>query len=162
MIKYQLKCKNDHTFEGWFASSADFTAQAGRGLVSCPVCGSVEIGKAPMAPRVPRKGNQLVAAPTKAPAPTPEAPATAVAGGTLPPEAAQMMQALVTLQQQMVANSRWVGDRFAEDARAMHYGDKPAAPIHGRASREEAESLSEEGIAVAPLPFPVVPPEETH
>jgi hypothetical protein len=80
----------------------------------------------------------------------------------LPPEAVAMLRAVALAQAEAIKSSTWVGTSFAEDARAMHYGDKDAAPIHGQATPEEARDLLEEGIAVAPLLIPVVPPGEAN
>jgi hypothetical protein len=176
MIVYDLSCRShSHRFEGWFASSDDFAQQQARGLVTCPQCGSADVIKAPMAPAVPRKGNQSVAippavAPSSAPATSagvPARPATPppphmVSTAALPPEAVRMMQALATLQAEALKDSRWVGNKFADESRAMHYGEQDAAMIHGEATPEEARALLEEGIEVAPLPFPVAPPGKTH
>lgn len=149
MIVFDLECSpGGHRFECWFASSDDFAAQAQRGLVCCPTCGASEVAKAPMAPRVPRKGNQQTA--------TPRLP---VANRTLPPEAQAMMHRLAAMQAEALKQSRWVGDGFAEQSRAMHYGEREAELIHGQATLGEARDLLEEGIGIAPLPFPVAPPE---
>jgi hypothetical protein len=165
MIVFDLHCRaGGHRFEGWFGSSDDYARQQERGLVSCPECGSADVIKAPMAPNVARKGNQLtpVSAPT-APAPAPTAGASrAMAKGAMPPEAVKMMQAMAAMQAEALKTSRWVGGSFAEDARAMHYGEREVEPIHGEATLREAEELWEEGIEVAPLPFPVAPPREAN
>lgn len=153
MIVFDLACPEDHRFEGWFASSDDFARQQGRGLVVCPQCGSHEIAKAPMAPSVPAKGN------TRA---EPAADRHAVASGTLPPEVAKAMDALAKAQAKALKGSTWVGEKFAEESRAMHYGERDKTSIHGQASRAEAEALIDEGIPVAPLPFPVSPPDELN
>jgi hypothetical protein len=153
MIVYDLCCQpHGHRFEGWFASSDDFSRQQERGLVSCPACGSVDVAKAPMAPAVPKKGNQQPAAVGPVP----------MAGGKLPPEAAQMLQAMAQFQAEALKQSRWVGEDFAEQSRAMYYGERDAELIHGKASLEEARELVEEGVPVMPLPFPVVPPEQAN
>ncbi len=151
MIVFDLECRiGGHRFEGWFGSSDDFAMQQERGLVSCPHCGEGDVIKAPMAPAVPRKGNQQIA---KAP----------MQGGKLPPEAVQMMKAMAAMQAEALKDSRYVGDTFAEQSRAMHYGERDAETIHGQATMREAKELLDEGIAVAPLPFPVAPPpEETN
>lgn len=157
MIVFDLECLgHGHRFEGWFGSSHDFTAQQNRGLVTCPQCGSAEVVKAPMAPNVGRKGNQIAAA---GPAPAPRSP---VSGGTLPPKALALMQAMAQVQAEALKDSRWVGEGFAESSRAIHYGEREAEPIHGQATVEEALELIEEGIEVMPLPFPVAPPSETN
>lgn len=157
MIVFDLTCRDHgHGFEGWFGSSQDFTAQQERGLVTCPQCGSANIIKAPMAPNLNRKGNQVAAA---SPTATPSAP---VAGGALPPKAAALMQAMAQMQAAALQESRWVGTGFAETSRAIHYGERAAETIHGQATAEEAIELIEEGIEVMPLPFPVAPPSETN
>lgn len=159
MIVFDLECSaGGHRFEGWFSSSEDYTDQCARGLLTCPQCGSAEVHKAPMAPNVGRKGNQLPAGPV----PRAEKPQPMQAGPSLPPEAVKMMQALAALQAEAIKDSQWVGDRFAEESRAMHYGERDASPIHGQATLDEARELLEEGIEVAPLLFPVAPPGEAN
>lgn len=156
MIVFDLECRaGGHRFEGWFGSSEDFAQQCSRGLVNCPQCGSVDVHKAVMAPNVARKGNQL-------PAPAAPAQPVAVSKDAMPPEAARMMAALVKMQAKALEKSRWVGESFADESRAMHYGERDAEPIHGQATLEEAQELLEEGIEVAPLPFPVAPPGEAN
>lgn len=153
MIVFDLACPAGHRFEGWFASSEDFSAQLQRTLVTCPECGSVEVAKAPMAPAVPRKGNQ-----------GPEVPVAAqpMASGIMPPEAAAMLGKLARLQAEVLRDSRWVGKDFAAQSREMHYGEREAEVIHGQATLEQARDLLEEGVPVMPLPFPVAPPEELN
>jgi hypothetical protein len=152
MIVFDLICQPaGHRFEGWFASSEAFAAQQQRGLVDCPHCGTTAVSKAPMAPAVPKKGNQL---------PTPAQPAPVAAG--LPPEAQAVMDKLAKLQAEALQQSRWVGEDFAEQSRAIHYGEREAEPIHGKATLEEAKELLEEGVAIMPLPFPVVPPDQAN
>lgn len=153
MIVYDLQCQGHaHRFEGWFASSADFADQQARGLVTCPVCGSADVAKAVMAPNVARKGNQ------RTPAPVPAVPAPAQTNVPLPPEAVAALKAIAQIQAEALKSSTWVGKDFAEDAHAMHYGEKDAAPIHGQASPEEARALIEEGVEIAPILFPITPP----
>lgn len=167
MIVYDLECRSgQHRFEGWFKSSDDFLRQQERGLVECPHCGSADVVKAVQAPRLGRKGNQL-------PQPSarggqenvpgvPDVPAAPVANVPLPPEAAEMVHKLARLQAEALKASRYVGKNFAEDARAMHYGEREVETIHGQASLSEAQELAEEGIAVMPLPFPITPPEQAN
>jgi len=150
MIVFDLSCHQGHRFEGWFASSGDYAGQRERGLVACPQCGSAEIGKAPMAPAVPRKGNQR--AESKQP----------VAGGAMPPEAVAALQKLAEVQAEALKSSTWVGEAFAERSRAIHYGEREPEAIHGRATAHEARELFEEGIAVAPILFPIAPPDELN
>ncbi len=141
MIVFDLRCARDgHVFEAWFASSAAFDDQKARGLLACPSCGTAEIEKAMMAPNVAPKGNR----------------------GVAPAEAKALLAKLATAQARALAGSRWVGGEFAAEARAMHAGDKPDAPIHGQASVAEARQLVEEGVPIAPLPLPVTPPETVN
>lgn len=160
MIVFDLQCgPQGHRFEGWFGSSADYEDQRARGLVACPSCGSPDVNKAVMAPNVGRKGNQLPApSPSRLPAPAPQA----MANAPLPPEAVAMLKAVAAMQAEALKSSTWVGRKFAEDVRAMHYGEKDPAAIHGQATIEEARDLVEEGIPVAPLLVPFVPPEEAN
>lgn len=172
MIVYDLECPaRDHRFEGWFKSSDDFARQQERGLISCPHCGSNAISKAVQAPRLSRKGNQLPEiVPARAkPQPQPQSqphpsskPDVSAALAALPPQAADMLQALATMQTEALKSSRYVGDSFVQDARAMHYGEREVETIHGRATIAEAQELVEEGIGLVPLPFPVVPPEQAN
>lgn len=156
MIVFDLECRAaGHRFEGWFGSSDDYARQQERGLVSCPTCGSADVGKAVMAPAVGRKGNQMLAPVAS------RAEKRPMATG-LPPEAVAVLKTIATMQAEAIKNSTWVGEKFADDARAMHYGEKDHALIHGQATPDEAKELLEEGIAVAPLLFPVVPPEQAN
>ncbi len=108
-----------------------------------------------MAPAVPRKGNRAgVAAQKDAPVP--------VSGGAPSPDAVAAYKQLAAMQAELLKQSTWVGDGFAEQSRAMHYGEREVSTIHGKATPTEAKALLEEGIAVAPLPFPIAPPEELN
>ncbi len=165
MIVFDLECRSGgHRFEGWFGSSADFAAQQERGLVECPACGSPDVIKAPMAPRVARKGNQtaLAAPPAKSDGNAPAASAPAISAPGLPPEALRMMRAMAAMQAEALKTSQWVGDKFAEESRAIHYGEREAATIHGQATRTQTEELLEEGIMIAPLLIPIAPPDEVN
>jgi hypothetical protein len=144
VIIFDLKCAAGHVFEAWFGSTADYEGQKKRGLVACPLCGSAEVAKAPMAPAVPAKGNSRPTAPE------------GVSGG--PADVKAMLAAAAAMQKKILEQSEGVGERFADEARAIHLGEKQARAIHGRATREQAESLVEDGIPVAPLPFPVAEP----
>ena len=152
MIVFDLTCGDGHRFEGWFGSSDDFSSQRARGLVSCPQCGSGEVSKAPMAPAVPKKANQRAGSQEM----------KQVAGGRLPPEAAEMLARIAEVQAEAIKSSTWVGDDFAEQSRQMHYGEREAAAIHGQATPDEARELAEEGVPVMPLLIPVAPPEELN
>lgn len=164
MIVFELECRDGgHRFEGWFGSSSDFAEQQQRGLVSCPQCGGSDVIKAPMAPRLTRKGNQLpghLAA--KTPAKPVAAPAPAMTAPPLPPQVVEVLQKVAAAQAEALKSSRWVGDSFADDARSMHYGDRPHEPIHGQATPEDARALIEEGVEVMPVLFPVAPPTEVN
>lgn len=144
MIVFDLKCTHAHVFEAWFGSSADYEDQRARGLLTCPICGDADIAKAVMAPNIPAKGNR--------------APATATAA----PDPKALMAALAQVQAKMLEGSQWVGMSFADKARAMHAGEETAAPIHGQTSLAEAKALIEDGVPVAPLPLPVIPPEQCN
>lgn len=156
MIVFDLHCDGGHRFEGWFGSSSDFDDQLARGLVSCPECGTQGINKAPMAPSVPAKGNARAAVPEA------ENDARPVSNTPMPAEVQKAMAALAKAQQKALRNSTWVGNKFAEQSRAMHYGEREDAAIHGQATLEEAKSLVDEGVQVAPLPFPVAPPDKLN
>ncbi len=142
MIVFDLKCGGGHVFEAWFASSGAYEDQRGAGQVRCPVCDDGDVAKAVMAPAVGAKGNRGAA-------PTPAAIKTA-------------MQALAAQQAKVLESSQWVGTAFADRARAMHLGEEKQATIHGQASLAEAKALVDEGVPVAPLPLPVVPPRTTN
>ena len=149
MIVFDLVCGDGgHVFEGWFASTADFEDQQERGLISCPLCGSAVVDKAPMAPRIGAKGNRAV---------EPAGPATAMTNRN-PDAMKAMLRAMAQAQAKALEHSDFVGPRFAEEARAIHLGEVENRSIHGQATAEEARSLIDDGIEVAPLPFPVRPP----
>lgn len=163
MIVFDLKCPQGHRFEGWFAGSQEFEDQRASGLLQCPVCGSDEIDKAPMAPAVPAKSNR---------APEPIAAASGDVGAQeqgeslsnrpIPVEVERALVALAKAQAKALENSDYVGDRFAEESRAIHYGEAEERPIHGKASLEQAQQLIDEGIAISPLPFPVNEPDKLN
>lgn len=141
MIVFDLRCAGGHVFEAWFASSAAFEHQQARRLLACPTCGGDDVEKAVMAPRVAAKGNS-----------TP-------ASGTDAAQAKAMLAAIAAAQAKALGGSRWVGRRFAEEARALHDAGDEATVIHGQASPDEARALAEEGVPVMPLLVPVAPPE---
>jgi hypothetical protein len=153
VIVFDLRCRPEgHVFEAWFGSSDDYDSQQARGLVQCPLCGAGEVEKAVMAPRVGAKSNQRLAG------------ARAASGmvSSDPGAVKQMLAAMAAAQKQLLERSHYVGDRFADEARAIHLGESDERPIHGRATPEQTESLIEDGIKVAPLPFPVVEPGEAN
>jgi len=157
MIVFDLHCEHGHRFEGWFGSSDDYESQLARGLVSCPECGATQVSKAPMAPAVPVKGNMREGtASIKA---VEDAP---LAKGEMPAQVQQAMEKLAKAQSEALKDSTWVGSDFVKQSREMYYGERDEAPIHGQASLKEAKALVDEGVAVAPLPFPVAPPEKLN
>ena len=156
MIHYTLTCDSEHTFEGWFRSSADFDLQAKQGHVSCPLCGSTAVTRGLMAPNVQsgrardeRQEGARVPAPV--PAEAPEGPRQMM----MVPDPTQraMLEALRELRQKITENATYVGDKFADEARRMHHGETEARGIYGEATPEEAASLAEEGIVFQPLPI---------
>jgi hypothetical protein len=154
MIVFDLSCQAlGHRFEGWFASSDDFASQQARGLLCCPECGSPDVAKAVMAPSIGRKGNQP---------PVVQGERKPVVGGTLPEAARVLMTKLAAMQAEALKQSTWVGEKFADTSRAMHYGEREIETIHGQATADEAKDLLEEGIAVMPLLVPVAPPDELN
>ncbi|WP_176596395.1 MULTISPECIES: DUF1178 family protein [Sphingobium] len=157
MIVFDLKCESQgHVFEAWFGSSADYEDQKARGLLSCPLCGDAHVGKAVMAPAVAPKGNSRVEV---LPAAASSDGASIAMGAGEEAKMRELVQALARAQQKALEDSTWVGRDFAEQARAMHYGEQDRASIHGEVALSEARALIAEGVEVAPLPFPVVPPE---
>lgn len=154
MIVFDLVCgTGGHVFEAWFGSTGDYEAQKARGLVSCPLCGAADIDKAPMSPRLGQRGNRQ---PDPVPA-SPPAPAQTMTNH--PPAAVKvLLQAMAQHQAKMLETSDYVGDRFVDEARAIHLGESDARAIHGQATPDQARALIDEGIEVAPLPFPVRPP----
>jgi hypothetical protein len=150
MIHYQLRCAQDHEFDSWFKDSASFERQAKRGLVECPTCGDTKVARALMAPAVPRKSNTL---PEPAPTPPPPAPVAAGRKGAKGPMPAQVVAMLQRLRTEVEQNCDYVGPEFAEEARKIHRGESDARGIYGETTKEEAESLAEEGIEVASIPW---------
>lgn len=156
MIKYQLLCQLDHEFEGWFSDSVSFSSQVEKQLVECPLCGSHEVRRALTAPNLNspkmRKSSDEArlsladGAVTDTPIPdNQEAGAQAKAMG-------QAMTALRQLHKKIQADFTNVGEKFAEEARKIHYGESEAKPIYGTSTHEEREELAEEGIEFYQLP----------
>ena len=157
MILYALSCENGHSFDSWFQDSAAYDSQAKRKLVSCPICDSVKVEKAIMAPRIVGKKGRERAEPVPAPASAPaaEAPASVPAPGSTPLLMAQereLRAKIKELRDHIVKNADNVGEKFPNEARKMHYGEIEHRPIYGEASPEEAKSLIDEGVEVSPLP----------
>lgn len=160
MIVFDLRCGAAHVFEAWFGSSDDYESQGARGLISCPICGNGDIGKAAMAPAVPAKSNRYAV--TGDGRPGAHRPGSYEAMGTFadasgnaasPAETKAMLSALAAAQAHVEANCDYVGDRFAATVRAIHDGDALPRGIFGEATRAEAAALLDDGIAVTPLPF---------
>jgi len=160
MIHYQLRCAQDHEFDGWFKDSTAFERQAKRGLVECPSCGDTKVSRALMAPSVPRKSNTL---PEPAPPPPPPAPvargrkgrASPPAPGPMPAQVmpAQVMAVLQRLRAEVEQNCDYVGPQFAEEARKIHRGESDARGIYGETTEAEAEALAEDGIEISAIPW---------
>ena len=134
MIVYELKCASGHVFEGWFRDAATFDRQAAAGKVTCAECGDRQVVKAPMAPRLAKRSNT---------APTETKPG-------LPAEAVKL---LAQLRDKIESECDYVGERFPEEARRMHYGEAEQRGIYGEASDEQAKELVDEGIAVKKIPW---------
>ena len=137
MIRFSLICDRDHEFEAWFRSNDDFDRQKKRGFVDCPACGSNRVGKALMAPAVStgRKREKIALAMNEA--------------------QKNAMAEMKVLSEKMRENADYVGDKFAEEARKIHFGETEARGIYGEATLEEAKSLAEDGVGFMPIPvFP--------
>jgi hypothetical protein len=142
MKVYSLRCANGHGFEGWFASEDEFLAQNGRGLVECPVCADRVVTRLPSAPRL-----NLSGALPEAEAPASPSSTTTVA---LPDLQAAWLQAV----RHVLAHTEDVGERFADEARRIHYGESANRGIRGKASAEQRAELLDEGIEVVSFPLP--------
>jgi hypothetical protein len=137
VITYSLTCANAHTFDAWFRNAAAYDEQHRKGIVTCPVCMSAEVEKAPMAPAVARGGPEKVA----------------LSAGH--PQHAELMTMMRALRRKVVSEADYVGDRFAEEARRIHFREADPRGIYGEATREEVAGLVEDGIDFLPLPtFP--------
>src|SRR5688572_11091979 len=133
MIKYSLVCAGSHEFEGWFQNGDAYEKEVASGRLACPHCGSREIDKAIMAPAVARSASRFSSGPEKVPA-------------------HEMQRLMKKLREEVVAKAEYVGSRFAEEARRMHFDESPAQSIYGEATADEARELAEEGIPFLPLP----------
>ena len=130
-----LRCNNGHGFEGWFATDDDFLEQNGRQLIACPLCADTVIVRLPSAPRLNLSGAREAAPAVQPPQPDPQA---------------QWLKAM----RHVLANTEDVGERFADEARRIHYGETAERSIRGQATPDEREALRDEGIEVMPLPLP--------
>lgn len=148
MKVFNLQCSAAHHFEGWFASEEDYLRQTAQGLLACPLCGDTAVHKLPSAPRL----NLGASAPAEV---VPAAKAPAPAQTLLPaPELQALQAAYLQLARRVVEQTEDVGERFADEARKIHYGEREERGIRGQASPEQTRELLEEGIAVLPLPLP--------
>lgn len=144
MIRFSLSCSLGHSFEGWFASSEAFDRQRLGQEIACPACGAVDVEKALMAPAV---ATSRVAEGATSRAAEPVRVAANVAQGP------QMLAMLRQMRQHLTANADYVGDRFAEEARRIHYEEVDRRGIYGEATKEQVHSLADEGIEFHPLPI---------
>jgi hypothetical protein len=149
MIRYRLNCRKGHQFEGWFASSTAFDRQAKQGRVTCPACGTTKVSKAVMAPSIAKGGKPKRRARSGGDQPATDTPKPDTQRVAAHKELAAAMR---KLRAEVEAKSEYVGSRFPEEARKIHYEESPARGIHGEATAEEAKSLSDEGIEFFPLP----------
>ncbi len=157
MILYRLRCAKGHEFDSWFKDGKTYERQEKRSLIGCPACGNAKITRAPMAPRIGKGGQgrgESVEAPVEAPAQTAPAPAPdpqmAALAQAMPRE---MRETLLKLREQVEKNLEPVGEKFAEEARKIHYGESDKRGIYGQTTDEEAEALAEEGIEFGRLPW---------
>lgn len=134
MIQYSLHCSKGHRYDAWFKSAAAFDEQKARGIVTCAVCGDAVVEKAPMAPAVARTDNPKVSL------------------TSTHAEAAKVRELLRAYRQKVMSEADYVGDKFAEEARKIHYDEVQARGIYGQATRDEVVALAEEGIEFMPLP----------
>lgn len=152
MIQYSLKCENAHRFDSWFQSAAAFDKLQAVGHVTCAFCGSDKVEKAIMAPRV-QSARKAASAPTETDPNQNRADTRPPAAGALHQSGSEVETALRALKRQVEANSEYVGDKFAAEARAMHDGHSPERAIYGEAKLEDAKKLIDDGVPVTPLPF---------
>lgn len=137
MIRYSLACEQEHAFDGWFRNADDYDTQKKRGFLTCPVCNSAKVDKALMAPAVStaKKQEKIALAMNE--------------------QQKQLMAQLKDMAKQVRDNADYVGDKFAEEARKIHFGETEARGIYGEASIDEVQGLVEDGVEIMPLPtFP--------
>jgi hypothetical protein len=152
MIRYALRCDKEHEFEAWFRSSSDYDRAVASGETSCPICGPARVEKMPMAPALARTDNRSLTKASEPPAEKSEKVSLAAAPD---PKQQALIQAMRELRRQVTEHADYVGDRFAEEARKIHYKETEARGIYGEATTDEAKKLVEEGIEFQPLPtFP--------
>ena len=155
MIHYALVCQQGHDFESWFHDSATYDKQVKRGLVTCPHCGSTQVEKAIMAPRLStaaKKRSALIETPAASAEP-PAAPAAPAPVAMISPQEQEFRAKLKELRDHLTKNADYVGQKFPEEARKMHYGETDHRSIFGEATPQETKELHEEGIEIHPLPM---------
>ena len=153
MIRYALACDNGHAFDSWFQNSAAYDKQVKAGLIACPVCNSTKVEKTIMAPRVlgaKKRGDAPLPERPPSPAPSAEAPAPVA---MLPPQEREFRKKLKELRDHLTKNADYVGQKFPQEARKMHYGEIEHRSIYGEATPDQAKELHEEGIEFHPLPI---------
>lgn len=173
MLVLNLACEAGHAFEGWFASATDFESQQERGLLSCPLCNSATVRRMPSAPRLnlssaaePKGAKAAKAAKaamaaeaakaggTRATETPPSLPAGPGLPDGVPPIAVELQKQVMQAVRTLMAKTEDVGDRFATEARRIHYGEAEERGIRGRATPDEARELADEGIDIVALPVP--------
>jgi hypothetical protein len=154
MIRYALRCEKEHEFEAWFRSAADYDRALAAGETACPICGPAKVAKLPMAPALGRGGSKPAERPAGGDGGVDKPEKLRLAAAPDPRQQA-LLQAMRELRRQVTEHADYVGDRFAEEARKIHYKETEARGIYGEATSEEAKKLLEEGIEFQPLPtFP--------
>ena len=157
MIRYALVCAKGHDFESWFPNSSAYDKQVKRGLVTCPSCGSAKVEKAIMAPRLTSGTRHDDAEPASAADNLPVPAETPAPVAMMTPQEAEFRRKLKELRDHLTKNADYVGQKFPEEARKMHYGETDHRSIFGEATPQETKELHEEGIEIHPLP--VLPDE---
>ena len=154
MILYRLRCSKGHEFESWFKDSKTYERQEKKSLVGCAVCGDSKVARAIMAPRIGKKGKAAeVEAPVPAPAPAPHRPQQQQMAALARKMPKELREALLKVRAEVEKNCEHVGDKFADEARKIHYGESDKRGIYGETTDEEAEALAEEGIEFGRLPW---------
>jgi hypothetical protein len=153
MIRYTLACEHGHSFESWFQNSAAYDKQAKRGLVTCPACNSSKVEKAIMAPRLARADVPEPPPPIPAPPAAPALAVTKTSVAIMSSQERELRQKLKELRDHVTKNANYVGPKFPEEARKIHYGETEHRSIYGEASPDEVRALHEEGIEFHPLPI---------
>ena len=152
MILYQLRCADEHTFEAWFRDSATYDLQAASGHVECPYCGSTQISKAPMSPKIAKSRGEKVPDYQTTPDPVPDADVHHMSDKRAHEVAQQILDAVGRIKEYAEENFEDVGEDFADEARKIHYGESEERGIYGQASEDEANELEDEGIDIVRLP----------